>query len=76
MYSPTGENNRNFRRAPEGVRTEEITGFKKAGMVFLGASGLLRKINLPANEKSYDKSETTVGNSRPGEFTSTRSIIL
>ena len=35
-YSPSGENNRQLRRAPAGARTEEMTHFQKARRAFCG----------------------------------------
>ena len=35
-YYPKGEKNRKFRRAPDGMRTEELTYFDEDGRVFWG----------------------------------------
>ena len=36
QYSPKGENDRKFSRAPEGMRTEELTDFQEDVRVFWG----------------------------------------
>ena len=44
-YSPKGEKSQQFRRAPEGMRTEEMTDFLRSSRVFWG------RILVPSNAK-------------------------